>query len=128
MSGSRELTPAHLLLGTLREMGSEADQMLSLLGANKDSIVAEVRSGPDGSPLEKIDDMALSNPAKRVIDLSFEEAKLFNQPIGTACILLGVLREGGDAAQVLQKNGVTLEAARAIVKEAGTGMSLGGSA
>jgi ornithine carbamoyltransferase len=61
--------------------------------------------------------MQLTPRAKRVVDLSYEEARqLDNNYIGTEHLLLGLIREGdGLAARVLIKLGATLEATRNVV-------------
>ncbi len=62
--------------------------------------------------------MMLTPRAKRVIDLSYDEARqLSNEYIGTEHLLLGLIREGeGLAASVLAKLGVNLEATRKEVQ------------
>src|SRR5207248_321548 len=62
--------------------------------------------------------MQLTSRAKRVIELSWEEAQsLGHDYIGTEHLLLGLLAEGdGLAAQVLAKLGADLETARAAIR------------
>ena len=57
--------------------------------------------------------------ARRVVVLAQEEAKMLNHNyIGTEHILLGLIHEGeGVAAKALESLGISLEAARAQVKE-----------
>lgn len=62
--------------------------------------------------------MQLKLEAKQAIDLAFEETlRLSQSAINTGHLLLGVLREGGTATQLLQENGVTLDAARTALEK-----------
>jgi excisionase family DNA binding protein len=69
---------------------------------------------PKGRPGARESFEALTKRARRVLELSQEEAQhLQHNYIGTEHLLLGLLREGdGVAAQVLKRMGVDLEQAR----------------
>jgi ATP-dependent Clp protease ATP-binding subunit ClpA len=59
-----------------------------------------------------------TDSARRVIVLAHEEARTLNHTsIGTEHILLGLIREGGEAMQALEALGLQLESVRQQVKE-----------
>jgi ATP-dependent Clp protease ATP-binding subunit ClpC len=108
------VSPEHLLLGLVRSNDGVALRVLEKLGLSADQIREEViQQLPRGTPI-KANDMALTPRAKRVIDLSYDEARnLSNNYIGTEHILLGLIREGdGLAGRVLARLGVKLVNAR----------------
>lgn len=43
-----------------------------------------------------------------------------SEEINTGYLLLGILREGGTAAQILQTHGITLDAARITMQQLGS--------
>ncbi len=112
--GENLVCTEHLLLGLVRENDSVAARILDRLGVTLETIRGEIDrqvvagSGPVG------EDMQLAPRAKRVIDLSYDEARhLNNDYIGTEHLLLGLIREGeGLAGRVLAHLGVELEQAR----------------
>jgi len=79
-----------------------------------------------------IGDISLTPRAKKVIELSVEEARRLNHNhIGTEHLLLGLVREGeGIAAGVLESLGVNLEKVRSqviqVVSQSGPGTGEGG--
>ena len=112
--GENYVSTEHLLLGLVREKDSAASCILEDLGCSVD----EVRSALEQQITKgegKLDaDMQLTPRAKRVIDLSYEEARGLQQDfIGTEHLLLGMLAEGeGLAGRILQKLGVDLQETR----------------
>jgi ATP-dependent Clp protease ATP-binding subunit ClpC len=72
--------------------------------------------------------IGLTPSAKKVIELTVDEARRFNhQYIGTEHLLLGMLREGeGIASEVLESLGVELEKLRTQTIQIATRTSLGG--
>lgn len=120
----------HILLGLLREGEGVAARVLTEMGVDPESVLAQVRQmvEPGESPVGQ--EVALTPRAKRVLELAIDEARnLGNNYIGTEHLLLGLIREGeGIAARVLAASGVELERVRAMVMEAiGTGVP-GGAA
>ncbi len=116
--GVEEVTPEHLLLGAMYDADSVAARVLKHFAVDKGRVIQEARvindSVSPGKPLT----MRVSKRAKWVIDLTSEEAGAQKKrEINTGHLLLGLLREGGTAAQILQNNGVTLEVAREAVKQ-----------
>src|SRR4030095_11085252 len=58
-------------------------------------------------------DLPLSNECKRILAYAYEEASLLNRYVGTAHLLLGILREEKCvAAEILVKRGLRLDAIR----------------
>jgi ATP-dependent Clp protease ATP-binding subunit ClpA len=107
----------HLLLGLTRDSECVAAKVLSSLGVELkevrsavEFIVGRGESGRDG-------EIRLDPAAKRVIELSVDEARrLGHHYIGTEHLLLGLIREDeGIAAGVLESLGVTLEKVRTEV-------------
>ncbi len=128
-TGARDVTPEHLLLGLLRESGGVGEQVLTRLGADTGRLLTEARGKPTprnpwsvSSPENQLlQDVGLTVGAKDTIDFMYDEARKMNQgALNTRHLLLGLLRENGKAARVLLAHGVTLEAARATVRAAGS--------
>ncbi|HYT02993.1 MAG TPA: Clp protease N-terminal domain-containing protein [Candidatus Acidoferrum sp.] len=105
----------HLLLGLVHEGESVAAKVLSNLGVELNKVRSAVEfilGRGDRIVLGEID---LTPRAKKVIELSVNEAERLNHDyIGTEHLLLGLVREGeGIGAGVLESLGVTLEKVRA---------------
>src|SRR5690348_8525629 len=108
----------HLLLGLLRESDGLAHRVLAALGvevANVRQIIESVIGRDERIVLQQI---IPTSRVKKVIELSFEEARrMGHQYVGTEHLLLGLLLEGeGIAARVLNDLGVTLTRARAEIE------------
>jgi ATP-dependent Clp protease ATP-binding subunit ClpA len=107
----------HLLLAVAGEGEGVASVVLQNLGARPDDIVTRVHQivqrGSGHRPLGP--DLPYTSRAKKVLELSMAEARLFNHTyVGTEHLLLGIIAEQkGIAAQVLHEMGITLEKARA---------------
>ena len=108
----------HLLLGLVREGTGVAANVLHNLDVDIKKIRLEVekmvQSGPE---LVTKGQLPFTPRAKKVLELSFEEARNLGQNyIGTEHILLGLLREqDGVAAHVLTNLGLSLEDVRSEV-------------
>jgi hypothetical protein len=118
----------HLLLGILREADdSAAGRVLTDLGVSPARVRATLeRTLPPGdATADALKNMQLSARAKRVIDLSYEEAREQSVAyIGSEHLLLGLLREPeGMAGEVLRSLGADLERARAAARRIGAGES-----
>jgi ATP-dependent Clp protease ATP-binding subunit ClpC len=98
----------HLLLGLVREGEGIAARVLSTLGVelNKTRRAVELIIGRGDRMV--IGDISLTPRAKKVIELSVEEARRLNHNhIGTEHLLLGLVREGGGiGVGVLEQFGV----------------------
>lgn len=104
----------HLLLGLIREQGGVASKVLENLGIELDTVRAEVeKTIGRGNHIDAVE-LTFTPRAKRVLELTFEEARQLNHNyIGTEHLLLGLIREGeGVAAHVLNNLGVNLQKAQ----------------
>ncbi|MBM4082024.1 MAG: NDP-hexose 4-ketoreductase, partial [Planctomycetes bacterium] len=105
----------HVLLGLVKEGSGVAANVLQNLDVELKRIRLEVekivQTGPE---LVQAGNLPLTPRAKKVLELSLEEAKnLGHNYVGTEHLLLGLLRENdGVAAQVLINLGLKLEDVR----------------
>ena len=124
--GSPYIETEHLLLGLLRENKAVAKQFLHS-EAGVESIRKQIEA--QMTVREKMStsvDLPLSPGCKKVLAFAAEEAeRLSHEHIGTAHLLLGLLREQScNAAILLVAEGVSLEAVRAQLRsgpETGSG-------
>jgi ATP-dependent Clp protease ATP-binding subunit ClpC len=107
----------HLLLGLLREGDGVAAKALESLGISLDDVRTQVQDIIGQGSEAPSGHIPFTPRAKKVLELSLREAlELGHNYIGTEHILLGLGREGeGVAAQVLVKQGATLDAVRGAV-------------
>ncbi len=126
--GHNYIGTEHLLLGLLAEGEGVAAKALGTLNINLDAVRSQVENtigrGEEGNNGE----IAYTPRAKKVIELSVEEAQsLGHNYIGTEHLLLGLVREGeGVAAQVLAGMGVAIDQLRQRVIELLGGYALQG--
>jgi hypothetical protein len=127
--GSPYIETEHLLLGLLREDKALANRFLRSLAA-----VESIRKQIEGrtAPGEKVStsvELPLSHECKRVLAYGAEEAERLNHKhIGTAHLLLGLLREEECfAAQLLREQGLTLDSVREQVQQSEPRLAQGGS-
>lgn len=121
---SRSLSHAYigteqLLLGLIEEGTDVAAQVLLAAGVTADTVRAEVEKivgHGRGTPLT----IPFTPRAKRVLELSLEQARQFGRPhIGTEHLLLGMLREGqGVAARALENLGLNLQVLEQQLRQA----------
>jgi len=111
------IRPEHLLLGLVREGDGVAAKVLSNLGVQLEVVRVAVEQSAGHSEESVAGSVALSNAAKRVIELSVDEARRLNHHyIGTEHLLLGLARGGeGMAGSVLESLDVSLEKVRSQV-------------
>jgi ATP-dependent Clp protease ATP-binding subunit ClpA len=109
----------HMLLGVVASDGTVASAALRKLGVDPALVRAEVTKTVRRGTHEVMGQIPFTPRAKRVLELSLQEAQeAGHRHIGTGHLLLGLLREGeGIAAQVLGRLGVTLDKARPVVME-----------
>jgi ATP-dependent Clp protease ATP-binding subunit ClpA len=107
----------HILLGLVREGEGVAARVLSNLGIELAAVRGKVESLIGRGERRAMGEIGLTPRAKKVIELSVDEARrLGHHYIGTEHLLLGLIREGeGVAAGVLESLGVTLDQARSEV-------------
>ena len=104
----------HILLGLSKESEGVAAKVLSSLGIESNKIQSSVEFIIGQGDRQTPSSLGLTPRAKKVIELSVDEARRLNhQYIGTEHILIGLLREGeGIAAGVLESLGASLEDVR----------------
>jgi ATP-dependent Clp protease ATP-binding subunit ClpA len=117
----------HLLLGLLAEGSGVGAQALNRLGADAETIKRLVLDRVPGGGTAPSGHIPFTPRAKRVLELSLQEAlALGHNYIGTEHILLGLLREAeGIGSQVLGTLGIDLDAARSKVVELLVGVAAG---
>lgn len=109
MLGESDVTPAHVLLGMLRDTDCYALRILDRLDVSPESVKSTIfkKSTRGSGNLGK--DMVLTPPSKRVLDLArASTVELGVNYIGTEHILIGLIQEGESlAAEVLQEFNVS---------------------
>jgi ATP-dependent Clp protease ATP-binding subunit ClpC len=107
----------HILLGLVREGEGVAARVLSNLSVDLHKVRAAVEFIIGRGEKPPSGEIGLTPRAKRVIELSVDEARNLNHNyIGTEHLLLGLLREGeGVAAGVLESLGMNLDKVRSEV-------------
>jgi len=108
----------HLLLGLLREHEGLAAQVLANLGVDIESVREVIQSVLGRNERTTIQQIIPTSRVKKVIEISFEEARRMGHgSVGTEHVLLGLMLEGdGIAAHVLQDLGATLDKVRAEIE------------
>jgi ATP-dependent Clp protease ATP-binding subunit ClpC len=107
----------HLLLGLVREGEGVAAKVLGNLGVELNNVRSSVEFIIGRGDRTLAGDIGLTPRAKKVLQLSFDEARRLNHSyIGTEHLLLSLVREGeGIAASVLESQGVSLGKVRSQV-------------
>jgi ATP-dependent Clp protease ATP-binding subunit ClpA len=108
----------HILLGLLRDDESLAIAIIESFDVRPETLAQKIDGvvKPGRPASGKVGpDLPYTSRAKKVLELSMEEARDLNHDyVGTEHLLLGLLREErGIAAQLLVDSGVTLDHARA---------------
>ncbi|HEY6380131.1 MAG TPA: ATP-dependent Clp protease ATP-binding subunit [Candidatus Dormibacteraeota bacterium] len=108
----------HLLLGLLREGEGLAAKVLNNLGVEINKVRSTIESVLGRNERIIIQQIIPTSRVKKVIEISFEEARrMGNNYVGTEHLLLGLLIEGeGIAAHVLEDLGATLDKVRAEIE------------
>ncbi len=111
----------HLLLGIIREGEGIAANVLRRLGIDLERIQKEIEAtvAPMNGPVN-IGEIPFTPRAKKVLELSIDEARLHNHNyVGTEHLLLALIREGeGIAADVLTRLGADHETVKREVMKA----------
>jgi len=104
----------HLLLGLIREGGGIAARVLQGIGIEMQQVRDEVEKIMGKGNFTGYGEIGFTPRSKKVLELSFDEARrLGHNYIGTEHLLLGLIREGeGVAAKVLENLGADLEKVR----------------
>ncbi|MHB8572525.1 MAG: ATP-dependent Clp protease ATP-binding subunit [Candidatus Dormibacteria bacterium] len=108
----------HLLLGLLREQEGLAAKVLGNLGVEITKVRATIESVLGRNERIIIQQIIPTSRVKKVIEISFEEARrMGHNYVGTEHLLLGLLIEGeGIAAHVLEDLGANLEKVRGEIE------------
>jgi ATP-dependent Clp protease ATP-binding subunit ClpC len=108
----------HLLLGLLREGEGLAAKVLNSLGVEIGKVRQTIESVLGRNERIIIQQIIPTSRVKKVIEISFEEARrMGHNYVGTEHLLLGLLIEGeGIAAHVLEDLGATLDKVRAEIE------------
>jgi ATP-dependent Clp protease ATP-binding subunit ClpC len=108
----------HLLLGLLREGDGLAAKVLANLGVEIGKVRQTIESVLGRNERIIIQQIIPTSRVKKVIEISFEEARrMGHNYVGTEHLLLGLLIEGeGIAAHVLEDLGANLEKVRAEIE------------
>ncbi|MGH7882751.1 MAG: ATP-dependent Clp protease ATP-binding subunit, partial [Candidatus Dormibacteraceae bacterium] len=108
----------HLLLGLLREGEGLAAKVLNNLGVEISKVRQTIESVLGRNERIIIQQIIPTSRVKKVIEISFEEARrMGHNYVGTEHLLLGLLIEGeGIAAHVLEDLGASLEKVRAEIE------------
>lgn len=107
----------HLLLGLIREGESAAAKVLFTLGIDADKVKDAVSQMVEMSNEPAPPEPALTARAKKVLELSMDEARrMGNNYVGPEHLLLGLIREGeGVAASILSATGADYRRLRTMV-------------
>jgi ATP-dependent Clp protease ATP-binding subunit ClpA len=113
----------HLLLGLLRVQGGTAYRVLTDLGVDIVTVREVIKSVLGRNERILVQSIIPTSRVKKVIELSFEEARrMGDNEVDTAHILLGLIIEGeGIAAHVLTDLGATLEKVRPSIERVQAG-------
>jgi ATP-dependent Clp protease ATP-binding subunit ClpC len=105
----------HILLGLVRETEGVAARVLSNQGVELSKVRSAVEFIIGKGEQRTSGEIGLTPRAKKVIELSVDEARRLNHHyIGTEHILIGLMREGeGVASGVLESLGISLDKVRA---------------
>ncbi|MFQ6134048.1 MAG: Clp protease N-terminal domain-containing protein [Armatimonadota bacterium] len=111
-----EIGTEHLLLGLVRLDMGVAVEVLSDLEVDLQDLRAELRKGMEmGTAEEAKADITAS--AQKALHFAFTEAEtLGHSHIGTEHLLMGLMREGGTAAQALSARGVDRAGAQEVMR------------
>jgi ATP-dependent Clp protease ATP-binding subunit ClpC len=108
----------HLLLGLLRVEKGTAHRVLTELGVDIHTVREVIKSALGRNERILVQSIIPTSRVKKVIELSFEEARrMGDNEVDTAHMLLGLIIEGeGIAAHVLTDLGATLETVRPAIE------------
>ena len=109
----------HILLGITKESEGIAAKVLVNLNIDLSKIQSAIEFIIEKGDRKTTDELTLTPRAKKLIELSVDEARRLNHHyIGTEHLLIGTMREGeGIAAGVLESLGVNLDSLRAEISK-----------
>ena len=117
---NQQIEPEHLLSAMLDEKEGIARAMFHKLGVSPDDIANEVTQAIDKLPkISSIGDVYISQMTKGILDAAFAEAaKMKDQYVSIEHILLAISDEkNGEAAKILNRNGITRESILKVLME-----------
>ena len=129
--GHDHIGTEHILLGLIEDGRGVGTTALTSMGINLDEMRQAVQDsiGRGAQPPPESEHIPFSPQVKKALELSLREAnQLGHNYIGTEHILLGLIREGGGAAQLLAGAGVDHDRVRQQVIELLHGHREAGSA
>jgi ATP-dependent Clp protease ATP-binding subunit ClpC len=118
--GHKALDTEHVLLGLIKSESSTTEVMKDLgIDPVKTYADVEMMVGQGNTKIPTDQPIALTPRAKKVLELAYQTAaQLGYKYVGPEHLFLSLLREGeGIAAQLLQKNGITVEKAIKAINE-----------
>jgi ATP-dependent Clp protease ATP-binding subunit ClpB len=120
--GNQELQPEHLLLALLQDDEGIVVQILQRFGFDlnmlKADIEAEINKFPKVMGATPLGQIYVSTRLKRVFEEAFRQAEhLKDEYVSTEHLLIGILKEGGPAADVLNRYNVTEQSVLQIMSE-----------
>ncbi|MCW2917935.1 MAG: ATPase domain protein [Actinomycetia bacterium] len=106
-----EVATGHLLLGLVTGPGQGiANVILSRLSVSQDVIKSEVEEGMGLGEQPAEEHLPFSEEARTALNLALRESPGTGpNRIGTDHLLIGLLREGGSAAGILNRHGIAIE-------------------
>ena len=119
-NGNQQIEPEHLLSAMLDEKEGIARAMFHKLGVSPDDIANELTQAIDKLPkISSIGDVYISQMTKGILDAAFAEAaKMKDQYVSIEHILLAISDEkNGEAAKILNRNGITRESILKVLME-----------
>ena len=117
---NQQIEPEHLLSAMLDEKEGIARAMFHKLGVSPDDIANELTQAIDKLPkISSIGDVYISQMTKGILDAAFAEAaKMKDQYVSIEHILLAISDEkNGEAAKILNRNGITRESILKVLME-----------
>ena len=117
---NQQIEPEHLLSAMLDEKEGIARAMFHKLGVSPDDIANEVTQAIDKLPkISSIGDVYISQMTKGILDAAFAEAaKMKDQYVSIEHLLLAISDEkNGEAAKILNRNGITRESILKVLME-----------
>ncbi len=118
--GDGEVTNAHLVLGLLSEPEGIAAQAMVGVGASLETVQGAILADlPTGATRKRKRQTSFGPDAKKTLELALREAlRLDHNYIGTEHVLLGILRNDQGTSDILNRLGVTYDAADAWIATA----------
>lgn len=119
------ISPEHLLLGILRDKGSNTRQILDTLNADYEKIKSEIEKEIKSRYRDNAssdDNVEMNMETAKILRFSTLEARNLKTPTDDEHVLLGILKdEKNIASGILRNNGVTYERVQNAIKKDDSG-------